>query len=410
MTSRCIVVGAGHAGGRAVEALRKYEFDGSIALIGDESVLPLERPPLSKAYLNDPVPASAPLIRDQQWYEENAVDLHLGTRAIDVDVGERKLVLSNGSQLDWSSLILTTGGVVRRLKLEGDDLDGVHYLRSISDASALAEALNSAKRVVVVGGGFIGLEAASSAQKRAAVTILEAGNTLMGRAVAEDLSEIVKQRFVLNKVSVRTGVAMTGFVGDSGRVVAVSLADGTEIACDCVIVGIGIEPDLEIARAAGLDIDNGIVVDEYCRTSIEHVYAAGDVTNFYHPLYERHMRLESWQNAQNQAIAAARNVCGEEFQYAEIPWFWSDQLDFKIQVAGAPESWDTEVIRRDSEADFILFQIKDDMVVGLQSIGAVKEMRRARKLLDKAHRIDQTALADSSVAMKDIVAAALKAS
>jgi len=409
MTKQCVVVGAGHAGGRAVEALVKYKYEGSVVLIGAEQGLPLERPPLSKAYLENPIAESAPLIRDRQWYDDNEIALHLGNRAVAVNVNARTLTLADATELHWDSLILTTGGSVRRLNLDGDKLEGVHYLRSIADATALANALQAAKHVVVVGGGFIGLEAASIARKRTRVTVLEAGERIMGRAVAEELSQTVEQQFSENGLDISTGVAVTGFVGEQGQVVGCKLADGSQIAADCVIVGVGIEPELDLARDAGLEIDNGIIVDEYCRTSAENVYAAGDVTNFYHPVYERRLRLESWQNAQNQAIAAARNVSGEQFSYADIPWFWSDQLNFKIQVAGAADDWDTVEIRKDSETDLLLFQIKDESVVGLQSIGAIKEMRRARKLLEKPHRIDRDMLADSTIAIKDVIASALKA-
>lgn len=408
MNNLCVVVGAGHAGGRAVEALRKYGFDGRIVLIGAESALPLERPPLSKAYLANPEQALAPPIRDRQWYQDNDVELRLGVEAVALNTETKTLDLADGERLQWQSLILTTGGRVRRLPVAGDELDGIHYLRTLSDADSLAQALSEARRVVVVGGGFIGLEAASVAAKSCDVTVVEAGPSLMGRAVASEIATVVQQRFDKAGINVMTDASAARFVGENGKVTAVELVDGSSLQADCVIVGVGIEPGTELAEAAGIKVDNGIIVDEYCRTSATDVYAAGDVANHYSPIYDRHIRLESWQNAQNQAIAAARNVAGEPAPYSEVPWFWSDQLDYKIQVAGAAKEWDSIQKRGDGDPDLLLFQIRNSKVVGLQCIGALKDMRRARKLLDNDHNIKSIDLTDTSIAMKDIVSAALK--
>lgn len=404
----CVVVGAGHAGGRAVEALRKYRFGGRIVLVGAEQALPLERPPLSKAYLANPDQSLAPPIRDRQWYRDNNVELHLGVEAVALNAETKTLDLADGERLQWHSLILTTGGRVRRLPVAGDDLNGVHYLRTLSDADSLAQALTEASRVAVVGGGFIGLEAASVAAKSCDVTVIEAGSSLMGRAVASEIATVVQQRFEKAGINVVTDASAERFVGDGGKVMAVALANGSLLQADCVIVGVGIEPGTALAAEAGIKVDNGIVVDEYCRTSATDVYAAGDVASHYSPIYDRHIRLESWQNAQNQAIAAARNVAGESVPYSEVPWFWSDQLDYKIQVAGAAQDWDSIQIRGDGDPDMLLFQVFDGKVVGLQSIGALKDMRRARKLLDSDHDIGSIDLTDTSIAMKDVVSAALK--
>lgn len=410
MSKQCVVVGAGHAGGRAVEALRKYQYDGRVVLVGAEEALPIERPPLSKAYLQNPEQSQAPPIRSRQWYEENAIELMLGVEAVSLDTATRTLALADGKRLEWSSLILTTGGSVRRLPVAGDELAGVHYLRTLSDADNLAAALSRAERVTVVGGGFIGLEAACVAATQCEVTVVEAGPSLMGRAVSPQIAQVVRQRFESAGVNVITNASASSFVGDDGTVTAVEMADGSVLQTDCVVVGVGIEPGTALATSAGITVDNGIVVDEYCRSSADDVYAAGDVASHYSPIYQRHIRLESWQNAQNQAIAAARNVAGESFAYAEIPWFWSDQFDFKIQVAGAPERWDSVVARGDGEPDLLLFQVKDNQVVGLQSIGALKDMRRARKLLESQHDLSTVDLSDESVAMKDLINAAKSSS
>lgn len=409
MVNQCVVVGAGHAGGRAVEALRKYQYDGRVVLVGAEASLPLERPPLSKGYLQDPRPAMAPPIRDRQWYLDNDVELHLGLEAVQIDIESKSLRLADAGELPWNSLILATGGRVRRLQVPGADLHGIHYLRTIDDATALAAALDVAQRVVVVGGGFIGLEAASVAVKKCAVTVVEASSTLIGRAVSEQLAAAVEERFTKAGVNVMTNASAAQFLGEQGKVTAVELSDGTSVAADCVVIGVGIEPEVKLALESGIEVDNGIVVDEYCRTSATDVYAVGDVASHYSPIYDRWLRLESWQNAQNQAIAAARNIAGEQFIYSEIPWFWSDQLDFKIQVAGTPYSWDSVQVRDDGQSGLLFFLIKNRQVVGLQSIGALKDMRRARKLLEARHAIDNIELSDLTVPVKDLVSAATQA-
>ncbi len=403
MTQTCVVIGAGHAGGRAVEALVKHEYPGKILLVGEEPTLPFERPPLSKQYLKEPDDVRLPLIRPQQWYEDNAIEVVLGQRVSAIDPGAQTITLSDGSSRNYTSILLATGGVVRRLQTAGADLEGIHYIRSRHDADRLHGEIAAGKRVVVVGGGFIGLEAAAVASEMGAdVTVVEAAPGLIGRAVVPEIADSVLARFAARGVDVRLDTAVSGFSGD-GRVGVVHTAKG-DIECDVVIVGIGIIPDTEVAEAAGVTVNNGIEVDEYCRTSVDGIYAAGDVTSHHNPRYDRRMRLESWQNAQNQAIVAARNICGQEVAYEDIPWFWSDQFDFKIQAAGAPLPGDATVLRGEAGADdLIVFQVRDDRVTGIQSIGALKEVRRARKLLEKDKQISVADLANLEIAVKDLV-------
>lgn len=403
MSESVLIIGAGHAGGRAAEALRKYGFAGEITLVGEEPTLPFERPPLSKHYLKELDDARLPRIRPEEWYEEQNITTLLNSRAQSINADAQTVSLNNGETLNYGQLLLTVGGQVRRLTVPGSDLAGIHYIRGLSDSRALHHDLGPDSRVVVVGGGFIGLEAAAVAREMGAeVTVLEAGPQLMGRAVLPAIANIVTDRFKAQGVAIELDAMVSGLGGDKGRVSQVHAGDRVW-DCDVVIVGIGIVPDTGFAATAGVEIDNGIVVDEYCRTSIANIFAAGDVTSHLNPRYGRHLRLESWQNAQNQAIAAARNMAGESFVYDDVPWFWSDQFDFKIQAAGAPMPEDEVVVRHDVDGDCLAFQIRDGVTTGLQSIGMLKDMRRARKLLDKPIAVTPERLIDVSVPVKDLL-------
>ncbi len=398
-----IVVGAGHAGGRAVEALRAQGFTGRIVLVGAEKHLPHERPPLSKELLQDKPGYEFSFIRPRAFYEDNAVELCLGVAAAELDTKARRLVLADGRALAWDKLLLTTGGRVRHLDLPGAGLANIHTLRTLDDAAAIGTALDPGARLVVVGGGFIGLEVAASARQRGAqVWVLEAADRLMGRAVPADVAAAFLDLHHMNGVDVRLGAAISAFEGSS-KVEAVVTADGP-LAADLVVVGVGITPDVELASAAGLDLDNGIVVDEHCRTSAPDVFAAGDAANHFNPIYGRHLRLESWLNAQNQAIAAARTMCGQDTAHAEVPWFWSDQFDANLQMAGAPQEWDEVVTRGDmGTRDFISFQIAGGKVVGATCVNRAADMAVARRLISRQVPVTPRALADVDTKLRSLL-------
>ena len=398
-----IVVGAGHAGGRAVEALRAQAFTGRIVLVGAEPHLPYERPPLSKELMQEKPGFDFSFIRERAFYADNEVELCLGVAAAELDVAARRLALADGRELAWDKLLLTTGGRVRRLDLPGAGLANIHTLRTLDDARAISAALIPGARLVIIGGGFIGLEVAASARQRGAhVWVLEAAGRLMGRAVSPDVAAALMDLHRTNGVEVRLGAAISAFEG-GGKVAAVVTGDGP-LAADLVVVGIGISPDVELASAAGLEADNGIVVDEHCRTSAPNVFAAGDATNHFSPIYGRHMRLESWLNAQNQAIAAARNMCGVDAPYAEVPWFWSDQFDANLQMAGAPQEWDEIVTRGDIGArDFISFQIAGGRVVGATCVNRARDMAVARRLISRQAPVTPSALADADTPLRSLL-------
>ncbi len=398
-----VVVGAGHAGGRAVEAMRNAGFTGKIILIGDEPHLPYERPPLSKELLQGKPEAHTP-VRDDAFYAENDIDCRLGRRATALDPARKTVTLDDGSHIAFDKLLLTTGGAVRRLPVPGADLANIHYLRTLDDSRAIDAGLADGKRIVVVGGGFIGLEVAASARQRGcAVTVLEMADRLMGRAVLSEISEAFRRLHAEHGVDIRLNTGVASFDGD-GSVTHAVTGDDEKLPTDMAVIGVGIVPETALAVDAGLTVENGIVVDEFGRTSAPDIYAAGDVTNHLNPLYSRRIRLESWQNAQNQAIAAAKTMCGEAQAYSEVPWMWSDQFDANLQVAGLPEIWDRVVFRGDTgAADFIGFQMAGDRVVGAMSVNRPRDMRIARRLIGGDKPLDDAALADEAVSMRDLM-------
>jgi 3-phenylpropionate/trans-cinnamate dioxygenase ferredoxin reductase subunit len=365
-----VIIGAGHAGGRAAEAMRQLGFTGAIVMIG---------------------------------YDEQGIACRLGAAATAIDPDAKAVTLADGGTMAYDKLLLTTGVSVRRLTIPGADLANIHYLRTIDDSRAIEALLAPGRNVAVVGGGFIGLEVAASARKRGcAVTVLEAADRLMGRGVIPAVSDAFLDLHRNNGVEVTLGAGVDRFEGDGG-VARVALADGTALATDLVVVGIGVVPETGLAEAAGLDVDNGIVVDEHCRTSAPDIYAAGDATSHYSPHYDRHIRLESWENAQNQAIAAARNMCGEDFVYSSVPWMWSDQYDVGLQVAGVPAEWDTVVYRGEPKScDFLAFQMAGGDVVGVIAVNRPRDMRFARRLIGSGKAVDPKALADEESPLRDL--------
>jgi 3-phenylpropionate/trans-cinnamate dioxygenase ferredoxin reductase subunit len=405
-TDSIVIVGAGQAGGRAAEALRKVGFTGRVILIGEEPEPPYERPPLSKAVLTGDKPASSTYILPAGFYAENGIELITGTRVETIDAAGHGVTLGDGRRLGYGKLLLATGGRVRTLPFAPVDRPGVFYLRTLADSLALGKALKAAKRFVVIGGGFLGLEAAASAKKLGLeATVLELKPHLLDRAMAPEIARHVATIHHSKGVELRLGVNVTGIVG-ADKIEAVTLADGTRIAADLVLVSIGIVPNTELAIQAGAAIDNGIVVDAFGRTTVEDIYAAGDVANHPNPLLGHRLRLESWQNAQNQAIAVARNMVGPPAPYAEVPWFWSDQHGVNIQMVGAPARTEQVVLRGDpASGRFLCFNLTTGVVVGATAFNMGGEIRFARKLVELHARLDPTLLADTSRKLKDLVAA-----
>jgi 3-phenylpropionate/trans-cinnamate dioxygenase ferredoxin reductase subunit len=393
------IVGAGLAGARAAEALRGAGFGGRIVLIGAEPDLPYDRPPLSKEVLTGAMPPERTLLRSAEEWAADDVELLLGTRVTRLLPAERRLLLAEATgttgSLRVDKVLFATGGRPRRLAVPGADLDGVYHFRTLADALAVRPHLVPDAPIVVVGAGFIGAEVAACARQAGCrVTVLEIADVPLRRVLGAEMGARYARYHRERGVDLRLGVGVDRIEGDD-RVRAVVATDGTRIETSCVIVGIGIEPDLAVAAEAGIATGDGILVDEHCRTSLENVYAAGDVANAPNPYLGRRVRLENWQNAQNQGIAAGRSMTGAAEPYAEVPWFWSDQFDLRLQLAGHISPGHEVVYRGDPDStSFCAFYHRDGVLHGALGLNRPREIRAAMRLIARRTRVDVDALAE----------------
>lgn len=399
-----VVIGAGHAGGCAVKAMRDAGFGGRLVAVSEEPYPPYERPPLSKELLiTDDDPART-YLHARNEYDEHQIELRIGVRAERLDATARRARLTDGDELAYDRLLMTTGSRVRKLDVPGAELPGVTYLRTIDDALAIRAGLRERVPVVVVGGGYIGLEVAAAARARgSSVTVLEAMDVVMNRVVAPEVGRFFAEVHADHGARVVTGMTAARFEGGE-RVERVVTADGGVFPAGLVVVGIGIVPNVELAGDAGLAVDNGIVVDECGRTSAPNVFAAGDVANHWNPLLKRRLRLESWQNAQNQAVAVAKVMAGGAEPYAEVPWFWSNQYDVNLQMVGVPDSWDELVYRGDvRDRRFTVFYLEDGIIVGANAVNNARDIPPVRRLIAQGATVDPKTLRDEDVPLKKLV-------
>ncbi len=333
MTERTVIAGAGHAAGQIVATLKQLEYAGRIVLVGDEKYLPYQRPPLSKKFLAGTMPAERLHFKPASFYDDPQIEVRLQTTITTIDRANRFLQTENGERISYDKLALALGSRARRLPIEGGDLIGIHYLRSIADVEAIRLEFNNHRRAVVIGAGYIGLEVAAVMQQQGLdVTVVELADRVMSRVVSPEISDFYQIEHTNQGVRLRLSTGVSAFRGDK-RVAFVETTDGEQIPADFVVVGVGIIANTELASAAGLTVDNGIVVDDRCQTSDPAVYAVGDCTAHPNAIYDRQLRLESVHNALEQAKTAARNICGTETHYSQVPWFWSDQFDLKLQIA-----------------------------------------------------------------------------
>ncbi|HUO66393.1 MAG TPA: FAD-dependent oxidoreductase [Gammaproteobacteria bacterium] len=395
MTEHLVVVGAGQAASQAAQTLRQQNYAGAITLLGEEPYAPYQRPPLSKKYFSGETPRERLLLRPQAFYAEKGIALDLGARVEELEAAAHRLRLRDGRQLRYDKLLIATGSRPRMLTVPGADLPGVHHVRTIADIDALNASLSPGARVVVIGGGYIGLEMASVARQRGfAVTVLEAADRVLGRVVCEPVSAFYTDLHRAAGVEVEVDAAVRALHG-SARVEAVETADGRRFACDAVIVGIGVVPNVELAQAAGLECTNGIRVDEYARTADADVLACGDCTSHPLPLYARSVRLESVPNAVHQAKVAAATLLGNPSAYSEIPWFWSDQYDVKMQIVGLSHGHDTAVLRGDpAQKSFAVYYLANRRLIAVDAVGSPREFAHAKKLIGAAFTIDAEVLRD----------------
>jgi 3-phenylpropionate/trans-cinnamate dioxygenase ferredoxin reductase component len=398
-----VIVGAGHAGGCAASGLRAAGHAGPITLLGIEPHPPYERPPLSKELLAGAVPVEKTYLRPAAWYAEHEVDLRLGAEAVEIDRAASRVRLADGTDVAYDALMLTTGARPRVLRIPGGEGPRIFYLRDIGDSLRLRERLVPDTRLAVIGAGFIGLEVAATARKRGgAVTVLELAPQVLARVTPPEIASYVGDLHRRNGVVVRTGVAVTA-IEDLGDRLVIVMKDGERIETDYAAVGIGAVPNTELAAAAGIVCEDGVRVDEFGRSSDARVFAAGDVTRHFNPIVGRYIRLEAWQNAQNQALAVAKVMAGGTQPFAEVPWFWTDQFDMNMQMAGAPERWDELVFRGEpAERSFTVFHLAGDKVVAVTTVNAIRDMRFGRMLIERGRAVDRAQLADKSVKLQDL--------
>jgi 3-phenylpropionate/trans-cinnamate dioxygenase ferredoxin reductase component len=406
-SDQIVIVGAGHGGVQLAASLREEGYDGKLILLGDEKDLPYQRPPLSKAYLKRATPDDGVLLRGPDFYPKNNIDLLLGTRAVEIDRAARRLMLKSGQALDYTQLVLATGGVQRRLPIEGADLDGVFSLRTMAEARALRDRLEIAHNVIVIGAGFIGLEfAATAASQGRKVDLFELADRPMARAVTPQTSAFFAAAHRAFGVNLHFHESIAAIKGENGRVSSVALRDGTRLPADMVLIGIGLMPSDELARAAGIAAPNGIKVDERLATSDANIFAIGDTVYHYNTHRGAEMRLESVQNATDQARTLAKILVGKPARYDHVPWFWSDQGDLKLQIAGFLDTSDKIVLRGAYEdRAYSLFGFKNNVLTGVESVNKAGDHMLARRLLGEPVPVTPEFIADPESDLKALLRA-----
>ncbi len=404
MTETIVIAGAGHGAGQLVASLKMRKFQGRIVLVGDEPYLPYQRPPLSKKFLAGEMPPERLYVKPASFYDDPQIDVQLDTRIVGIERDSRCAVTAGGEHIDYSTLVIATGSRVRGLQIDGSALDGLHYLRSIADVNGIRAELAEGKRLVIVGAGYIGLEVAAVAKTLGLdVTVVEMADRVMSRVVSEQVSDFYQREHRAHGVELMLSTGLKAFRGNE-RVSAVETDDGRLLPADFVVIGVGILPNTELAANAGLDVADGIVVDEQCRTSDPAIYAIGDCTSHPNAIYDRMLRLESVHNALEQAKTAAANICGEDTRYSQVPWFWSDQYDLKLQIAGLSQGYDATVCRGDPESrSFACLYLREGRLIAVDAVNSPRDFMQAKPLIEKRAVIDAELLADTSIMLKDMV-------
>ena len=403
MADTIVIAGAGHAAGQAVATLKQKAFAGRIVLVGDESYLPYQRPPLSKKFLAGEMPAERLYFKPASFYEDANIEIRLGTRIDTLHRDSRQLSTGATDTIGYDKLILALGSRVRTLAVPGAELNGIHYLRGIDDVEGIRAEMAPGKSVAIIGAGYIGLEvAAVCRQHDLDVTVIELADRVMSRVVSPEVSAFYERQHTQHGVNLKLSTGVEAFSGN-GRVAAVRTSDGEEIPADFVVVGVGILPNTEIAEQAGLTVNDGIVVDDTCRTDDPDIYAIGDCTAHPNAIYGRRLRLESVHNALEQAKTAASNLCGDEVHYSQVPWFWSDQYDLKLQIAGLSEGYDEVVIRGEpADASFACFYLRQRKLIAVDAVNSPREFMQSKALIAAATEVKPSQLGDPAIALKDL--------
>ncbi len=404
MTERTVIAGAGHAAGQVVATLKQLKYAGQIVLVGDEDYLPYQRPPLSKKFLAGAMPAERLHFKPASFYDEPNIEIRLRTRITTIDRDNKSVHTEGGERISYDKLVLALGSRARRLRIDGADLAGVHYLRSIADVDDIRSELNHYRRTVIIGAGYIGLEVAAVMQQQGLdVTVVELADRVMSRVVSPEISDFYQIEHTNQGVKLRLSTGVSAFRGDK-RIASVETTNGEQIPADFVVVGIGIVANTELAASAGLTVDNGIVVNDQCETSDPAVYSVGDCTAHPNAIYNRQLRLESVHNALEQAKTAAANICGKETHYSQVPWFWSDQYDLKLQIAGLSEGYDEIVIRGNpADRSFACLYLKNGQLIATDAVNAPREFVQSKGLIASHAKIDPARLADADIPLQDAV-------
>lgn len=410
-THSIVIVGASLAGLKAAETLRQQGYDGRVALIGDEPERPYQRPPLSKGWLAGTADLDDVYLKDTEWYADNGIELRTSTRVVGLEVDAHKVELADGSFVGYDQLLLATGSQPRRLNLPGANLAGVHYLRTLADAERLKAAAAAASSVAVIGAGWIGAEvAASLRQLGLPVALLDVAPVPLHRVLGDKVGSVYHDLHTANGVTMLMGTGIATLRGDNG-VQEVWTTDGRTIAADLVVVGVGAAPRTELASAAGLTVDDGIVVDAQLRTSAPDVYAAGDVARTWHPLYGEHLRVEHWANALNQGVTAAASMIGDDVSYDRIPYFFSDQFDLGMEYSGHAPAWDRVIVRGSlPDREFIAFWVLNGVVMAAMNANTWDVTPTLQQLIRSRALVEPRLLSDPSVELAALVGAPAGAS
>jgi 3-phenylpropionate/trans-cinnamate dioxygenase ferredoxin reductase subunit len=403
MPERVVIVGAGQAGAQVAVSLRQLGYGGKITLLGEERQPPYQRPPLSKAYLSGEMVLERTFLRSEGYYEKHGIDLHRGARVARILRAERAVVCADGARLAYDALVICTGTRARALNVPGVDLAGVLYLRTLADADRIKAAVRPGTNAVIIGGGYIGLEVAASLRRLGCtVTVVEALERVMNRVVAPPVSAFFAAEHARRGVAIVTDAAVAALEGER-RVERVVCVDGRAPAADLVVIGIGAVPNDELARDAGLEVDNGVVVDAFGHTSDPAIFAAGDVTNHPNELFARRLRLESVHNAMEQAKAVARTIAGQPHPYADVPWFWSDQYDLKLQIAGVGDPDDELILRGDpATRAFSCLHLREGRLVAIDCVNRGADFLAAKKLIAERRPIDRARAVNPDVRLGEL--------
>ena len=399
-----VIVGAGQSAIQCITSLRKEDYPGLITLVGEEEHLPYQRPPLSKGFLDDTVSNERLYFKKLEFFVENKVQLKLGTKAEEIDIENNNIHLSDNTKLSFDKLVFATGSSVRKLDFPGKDLNSIHYLRGLDDALSIKKDLQTRQNIVVVGAGYIGLEvAAIAAKQNKSVTVIEMADRVMNRTVDPQISDYYLNLHQKNGVTFKFNTSLKEIVGASNPE-KVICSDGAEVKADMVIIGAGIMPNVELAENAGLSCDNGIIVNEFGKTDHANIYACGDCTNHPNKLLNKKIRLESVHNAMEQSKTVASSIINKSIEYNQIPWFWSDQYDHKLQIVGLSGEHDKVIVRGDmSEAKFMLFYTKDEKLIAVDAVNNSKEFLICKKLVANKVTIKPDEISNPDTNLNDLI-------